>query len=150
MTDHAVTPTYNWISDVEDIERYQKGGFHPVKLNDKIYDRYRIVHKLGYGSYSTVWLALDEQQNQYVSLKFVAADSSIGRVEIEVMHRLRRGEGLFSDTPELWRPGNESGSEFVIKTFDEFEIQGPNGNHLCIVTEPLGPSLNSVLGHLDS
>jgi len=65
--------------DTEDLERYELGGFHPVHLGD-VYDggRYRVVHKLGAGSFSTVWLAQDETEHRWVALKFVVADSSVG------------------------------------------------------------------------
>jgi len=48
--------------DVEDIQRYTKGGFHPITLGDILTAdspsrKYRILHKLGRGAYSTVWLA---------------------------------------------------------------------------------------------
>ena len=40
--------------DCEDLENYEPGGFHPIHLGD-IYDAsYRIVHKLGFGGFSTV------------------------------------------------------------------------------------------------
>ena len=47
--------------DVEDERNYEPGGFFPVKIGDSLgpEGRYRICAKLGYGSYSTVWLARD-------------------------------------------------------------------------------------------
>lgn len=47
--------------DGEAIEGYQCGGYHPVHLGERygVKGRYKILHKLGYGSYSTVWLARD-------------------------------------------------------------------------------------------
>ena len=38
--------------------RYVPGGYHPVKLGDKFQD-WEVVSKLGFGKYSTVWLAND-------------------------------------------------------------------------------------------
>lgn len=38
---------------------YQPGGFHPVYIGDVYHDRYKILSKIGYGVYSTVWLARD-------------------------------------------------------------------------------------------
>ena len=52
-------------SDVKDIEEglgaYHPGGFHPVRLGDVYHNRYKVLSKLGYGRYSTVWLALDQR-----------------------------------------------------------------------------------------
>ena len=39
---------------------YKKGGYHPVKVGDLLNDKYRIEKKLGWGHFSTVWLASDE------------------------------------------------------------------------------------------
>lgn len=38
---------------------YQK-RYYPVKIGDIFKQQYRIIAKLGYGAYSTVWLARDE------------------------------------------------------------------------------------------
>lgn len=49
MTKELLDPIDNWH------EQYCGGGYHPVYISDEIHSgRYRIVHKLGYGSYSTV------------------------------------------------------------------------------------------------
>ena len=41
------------------VEEYHPGGYHPVNLGDTFRDgKYRVIRKLGYGSYSTVWLAV--------------------------------------------------------------------------------------------
>ncbi len=42
-------------------ESYHPGGYHPVHLQDVFNARYRVIRKLGYGSFSTVWLAVDQQ-----------------------------------------------------------------------------------------
>ena len=47
--------------DVESPNRYRPGGYHPVHLGDVYCQRYRVIHKLGFGTYSTVWLARDLQ-----------------------------------------------------------------------------------------
>ncbi|KAI1036061.1 hypothetical protein LB504_011426 [Fusarium proliferatum] len=43
-------------------EAYHPGGYHPVHLGDVIQERYRIIRKVGWGKYSTVWLAVDMQR----------------------------------------------------------------------------------------
>ena len=46
--------------DEEDLEDYKKGGYHPVSIGDRLHhDRYIVVRKLGWGHFSTVWLAYD-------------------------------------------------------------------------------------------
>jgi len=41
--------------------RYLPGGYYPVHLGEVYRERYRVINKLGFGSYSTVWLARDLQ-----------------------------------------------------------------------------------------
>ncbi len=53
---HPITSATEWIED------YRPGGLHPIHLGDTLDgDRYKILRKLGYGSFSTVWLARDAQ-----------------------------------------------------------------------------------------
>ena len=47
--------------EVESPDRYRPGGYHPVHLGDIYHQRYKVIHKLGFGTYSTVWLARDLQ-----------------------------------------------------------------------------------------
>lgn len=52
----------NVIFEEEDFHAYSLGGFHPVTLGDTLKDgRYEIQHKLGWGGFSTVWLARDHE-----------------------------------------------------------------------------------------
>lgn len=67
---------YNWIRGVETLERYEPGGFHPVIIGNVLHDRYYIVDKLGFGGYSTVWLARDMHQQEYVAVKVGIAKST--------------------------------------------------------------------------
>jgi hypothetical protein len=47
-------------SEEEDLEDYCKGGYHPVEPGQVYKDgRYTVVRKLGWGHFSTVWLARD-------------------------------------------------------------------------------------------
>jgi hypothetical protein len=58
--------THSEASEEEDLEDYCKGGYHPVEPG-QIYKngRYTVVRKLGWGHFSTVWLARD---NLYPSM----------------------------------------------------------------------------------
>lgn len=47
-------------------EEYRPGGFQPIEIDDEFdQGRYRVIRKLGYGSYSTVWLAHDKQSASF-------------------------------------------------------------------------------------
>jgi hypothetical protein len=45
----------------EKFEWYTPATFYSVRLGDVLKDRYRVIGKLGYGAYSTVWLCRDSQ-----------------------------------------------------------------------------------------
>jgi len=49
----------------EGIEKYRVGRFHPVRVGELYDSKYKVLRKLGYGQYSTVWLVRNEQ---YVTL----------------------------------------------------------------------------------
>lgn len=45
--------------DDEGADGYRKGGYHPVAIGDTYSSRYIVVDKLGWGHFSTVWMAYD-------------------------------------------------------------------------------------------
>ena len=57
----SATSSKSKVVDMEAQKEYRVGGFHPVELGDVLNARYRVLRKLGYGCYSTVWLAEDHQ-----------------------------------------------------------------------------------------
>lgn len=122
------------IEDVEDIERYRPGGYHPLQIGDKLNNgRYQVVDKLGYGGYSTTWLARDLRNATYVALKVATADSSEGMHDGSLLQSLatsssRYGLGVL-------------GAGTVPALLDEFWVAGPNGRHRCIATKPAQMSL---------
>ena len=73
---------FSSLSPIEQIQFYQPQEFHPVSIGDIYADgRYKILHKLGYGGLSTVWLARDLRpqpgdSDTLVALKILSSDSS--------------------------------------------------------------------------
>lgn len=123
-------PVYYWQEGVEVLERYRIGGYHPVRLGDEFScERYRVIHKLGYGNFSTVWLARDHAENRYVSLKVVTAAASELSSEAKIRHHLRQGNPF------------HPGRKFVLSLLDDFWIDGPNGRHQCLVSEVVGSTI---------
>ncbi|EXJ86465.1 CMGC/SRPK protein kinase [Capronia epimyces CBS 606.96] len=125
----------------ERITGYRPGGFPPVSIGDIYNDRYEVFNKLGWGGFSTVWLAFDESTEEWVALKILRAEASQDSRELRAYQRLA---DLELSQPEEWRKI----SSLFVQLRDHFFHQGPNGNHLCLVTELLGPRLSLVLEKL--
>lgn len=118
--------------DVEDLEQYRIGGYHPTIIGDAFHDgRYEIINKLGFGGYSSIWLARDHHQEHYVSLKILAASQSAQCNEAKIL-RLLSGSGGGSDNNPDSGPGH-LGRQFIPRLLEDFTFDGPNGRHLCLV-----------------
>ena len=114
--------------EVERLDYYVPGGYHPVEIGDKFHnDRYEVVHKLGFGRSSTTWLAQDRQNSRLVALKISTAESAKRTVhESQVLSRLAQAG---AKRPRL--PGQAS----VQRLLDSFPFSGPNGRHRCLVMD---------------
>ncbi|KAK3393510.1 kinase-like domain-containing protein [Podospora didyma] len=144
MNTLSVYQQHNLLYDQESFAMYKRGGYHPVKIGDSftgnVFKKYRVVHKLGHGGYSTVWLveaahpaaeggasvAEKHPSRMWLSLKIVVADAGTASREAAMLGRLK----------------NEPG---IVQLIDSFTHTSDNGIHLCLVQEMLGPSLGSVV-----
>lgn len=118
------------VADVEDLKEYTIGGYHPTKIGDRFSsDRYTVVHKLGFGGYSTVWLVRDESSSRYVALKILVADASPHSTEGTILQRLTA------------RQVQDPGQRFLSRLLAQFSFAGPNGHHVCFVQEAAGCSV---------
>lgn len=124
---------YNWIEGTEKLEKYEPGGYHPIMIGDILHERYAIVDKLGFGGYSTVWLAQDTRLKQYVAVKVGVADST--------GHETRILRALSEPSPFSIHPGQDS----VPRLLDEFELTGPNGTHPCYTVAPARCNLRDAV-----
>ncbi|KAG8624535.1 hypothetical protein KVT40_007602 [Elsinoe batatas] len=113
-------------------EEYRPGGFHPVNLGDVFQGRYRVIRKLGDGSFSTVWLAKDTQTSKYVALKVMIAKSSSSNLELEILEHLANAAK------------EDERSRHVMVLLNTFIHEGPNGRHRCLVFQPMGPTASSM------
>ncbi|KAI0365149.1 kinase-like protein [Pilatotrama ljubarskyi] len=141
--------------DEEDWEDYVKGGYHPVHIGDAFSDgRYVVVRKLGWGHFSTVWLAKDTKMNRHVALKIVKSAPRYTETALDEIKLLQRL--ITSSTPPLQpTPENPNpppspsvthpGRSHVISFLDHFRHKGPNGTHVCMVFEVLGENLLGLI-----
>jgi len=60
-------------SEDEGLSDYKVNGYHPVHIGEVLLERYIIMQKLGYGHFSTAWLALDTKYGNYVAIKIQKA-----------------------------------------------------------------------------
>lgn len=122
---------YLFIGGAEPIDRYECGGYHPVQIGHVLgpSSRYLVVHKLGFGGYSTSWLARGrESRRRLVAMKVAAAapqaTNSIDDEE-RILRRLR--------SAQVDLPGKLHATRELI---DAFSLDGPKGTHKCLVTGP--------------
>ena len=140
----------------ESIRLYRPGGYHPVELGDKFYNRYVVEHKLGYGGYSTVWLARDLQHEhkRLVALKIMVSAESDACLETSFLRRLepqnqQSGWRWLRNRLSLgWGSTSGDRPSFFPTLLDEFTIHDPNDNHRYLVTKVMGPSLRSLAGEV--
>lgn len=115
----------------EGTDSYRKGGYHAVRVGDPFSGgRYIAQRKLGWGEFSTVWLAYDTRSSKYVALKIQKSAVQFAQAalhEIEVLSAIANGD-----------PSN---SKCVVRLIDHFKHTGPNGQHVCMVLEFLGDSI---------
>jgi serine/threonine protein kinase len=122
----------HFLEDGEALQHYRPGGYHPVQIDDRLHTRYRIIHKLGHGTYSTAWLALDEQTSTHVAIKVGTADAD--KREADILSQI---------SAAIAAPTSEAASTLPL-VLDRFTIDGPNGAHPCLVTVPARCSLRDA------
>jgi non-specific serine/threonine protein kinase len=135
-------------------------------LGDTFRDsKYKVLRKLGYGSSSTVWLAIStgyvsaailplfsqalskfgiSSSNQkcnlsipkYVALKIMTAKASSTNKELSFLdHLSKQGHG-------------DPGAQHLTVLLDTFSHHGPNGTHLCFVFEPMATTATDLVEEL--
>lgn len=126
---------YEWIDGVETLEEYTYGGFHPVLIGDILHERYRVVDKLGYGGYSTTWLAHDHRRQGYVAVKVGIAESESDQRPTEHSFLAKSDARILSQLSHGAIP----------KVLDQFLTVGPNGTHPCYAMALAQGSLHDAL-----
>lgn len=100
---------------------------------NEIHEQYRIVHRLGHGSSSIVWLAHETKHGKTFALKIMSTGG---------------GKGSRKRDYRMQKAIKESsiGKTHLLLYKDTFTLQEPTQAHLALVLPPAGPHLQ-ILGH---
>ncbi|XP_030373400.1 SRSF protein kinase 2 isoform X2 [Scaptodrosophila lebanonensis] len=127
---------YGSDEEQEDASQYCRGGYHPVVIGDIFDNRFRVVRKLGWGHFSTVWLCRDLKDEKYVALKVVKSAPhyiETAADEIRLLEAIRDADPL------------DMKRERIVRLLNHFTVRGVNGVHTCLVFEALGCSLYKLI-----
>ncbi|KAH9948887.1 kinase-like domain-containing protein [Amylocystis lapponica] len=118
-------------------------GYAPIKLGDRVgpEDRFEVVFKLGWGMFGTIWMVKDHKQDRYLALKVLTSYGTyLVRGQIEGLPTL--------DEPDILRrisqPTSAPGAPHCLQLIDQFFITKDQNDHLCLLTEVLGLSMDAV------
>ncbi|MGH0128900.1 UNVERIFIED_CONTAM: hypothetical protein FKN15_028647 [Acipenser sinensis] len=131
----------------EDPNDYCKGGYHHVKIGDLFNGRYHVIRKLGWGHFSTVWLAWDIQGKRFVAMKVVKSAEHYTETALDEIRLL---SSVRNTDP------NDPNREMVVQLLDDFKISGVNGTRildrflLCEVGSRVGfiPAFQNQFQHI--
>jgi serine/threonine protein kinase len=94
-------------------------------LGDVLDKRFIVIHKLGYGQNSTIWLVQSLENPNYFAIKIFRAD--LPHPKLSVLEYLSSADVV--KFPKL---------------HETFTIHGPNGTHQCLVLDVGGPSIRNL------
>ncbi|KAL0953787.1 hypothetical protein HGRIS_004971 [Hohenbuehelia grisea] len=116
-------------------------GYYPARLGQPLdAGRYIIVRKLGWGQYSSVWLARDRGEDRFVALKILTCEAT---------QALSPGESQRSDEERMLTKiasadPSHPGLRHTLAYYESFQFIGPHGLHRCLVTEVLGYGVDYI------
>jgi len=139
-------------SDDEGADGYRKGGYHPVTVGEVYNGRYQVIAKLGWGHFSTVWLCQDMSYNRFVAMKVQKSAPHYTEAaydEIELLAEAAKRGTLLEWTATQKGPLQNlfptNPFTGVVQLIDYFEHYGPNGKHVCMVFETMGPNVLALI-----
>ncbi|KAK6140665.1 hypothetical protein DH2020_025599 [Rehmannia glutinosa] len=106
-----------------------RDGHYVFSLGENLTSRYKILGKMGEGTFGRVLECWDRRTREYVAIKVVRSISKYrdaAMIEIDILQRLAK---------------NDKDGSHCVKMHGWFDYR----NHICIVFEKLGPSLFDFL-----
>ena len=145
-------------SEDEGLSDYKVNGYHPVHIGEVLLERYIIMQKLGYGHFSTAWLALDTKYGNYVAIKIQkAAQQYIDAAydEVEILQELGKHnfdkewiaslKEYYKDEKDKLDDIKKTENSKVVQLLNSFIYHGQNGRHFCMVFEIVGVTLLELI-----
>ncbi|CAD8088219.1 unnamed protein product [Paramecium primaurelia] len=146
-------------SEDEGMEDYKIGGYHPVHIGEILLNRYVIIQKLGWGHFSTVWLAKDFKYDTYVALKIQKSASHYLEAaydEVEILQKVAQNvqnpvwiQSLKEYYADQGRTSFNRDDTHTVQLLNSFVYKGPYGHHFCMVFEILGVNLLEIIKRYD-
>ena len=119
-----------WFDGDEDSDSkaYGQGGYLRVRIGDKLNNRYIIESKLGWGHFSTVWLATDllapsKSIRRFVALKIQKSAPhylDAAKDEVQLLSAAKNKSGYKDDYNE----------NYIVQMVDSFIVSASNGKRM--------------------
>ena len=153
-------PEYTEGDDSEDegLSDYKPKGYHPVHVGEVLLDRYIITQKLGWGHFSTAWLAFDTKHGNYVCIKIQKSDQryiNAAYDEVEILQELAKhnfDKEWLESLKEYWKDQPEKIQDLesrehtqTVQLLNSFLYAGIHGRHFCMVFEIVGVTLLELI-----
>lgn len=146
-------------SDDEGTDGYRKGGYHVVTVGEVYNGRYCVLAKLGWGHFSTVWLCQDGQSEHFVAMKVQKSAPNYQEAAYDEIELLSEAANPAGGGRQEWEKAQSQGYladilprcpfTGVVTLVDQFEHNGPNGKHVCMVFETMGPNVLALIKRYD-
>lgn len=120
-------------SEEEGLDGYKPGGYHPVNIGEVYNSRYKVLSKLGWGHFSTVWCCYDSVNESKVAMK----------VQKSAKHYMEASK----DEIEFYTfiSSKEKESDNIVLLLDSFIHKGLYGKHMCMVFECMSGNLLTLI-----
>jgi len=123
---------------------YSHDQFYPARPGEILDSSFKVIGKLGYGAYSTVWLCRDIRERDagfvagFVAVKICTRDA-------EKTPQLNRELDFYEHVSSM--QSRHCGQAYIRGLYGEFELDGPTGKHLCFVHPPMHMTIRQLQYH---
>lgn len=146
------------LDDNEDLPDYKENGYHPMHIGEILDSRYLILRKLGWGHFSTVWLAFSLSDKKLYALKILKShkkylDSAFDEEAIckIIADNYANSTWAKSVRGYLGKPTLQVTREHThcLQMYDWFFHHSTNGKHFVMAFEVLGKNLLTLVKKYD-